>query len=223
MRFDRKLAQFLSLGVAELRDMRRELRADIATLSTVERQISAHVEEVGKGTAIAGLPPGTLTAQRAPFFKQSSTNSECVSPDKKHELGLDTALFHDAKTAEVTTRQVGNIGQRYTAPFGLRVEAFAFTGSYLSLTFDLPFANALTKDHILSVRTHLAAETPMEVNIRLNIGKGAHVESMVRPVACDNPNETAEFDLYFSETTLDGSQKIWVDVIFDDIAFNQVT
>lgn len=133
------------------------------------------------------------------------------------KFGGASTLFHDCPLSELTLRQVRNNRQNDLAPFGLRLDVFGFTGSFLSLALDLPQdgLKGLRRNHILRLDTDIEAEKPIVIFARLNIKCGPNTEQIVRELHIVNAPTAIEFDLAnagINETRLD---RAWLELIFD--------
>jgi len=140
-------------------------------------------------------------------------------------VGPDAALFHDCPREELSFRQRRTAFTSPGAVWGLRLDIFAFEGSFLSLVVDLPqeALEGLSQRHILRLEVMLEAETPVRVFARLNIAHGPNTEALVRIVPQDGPRPTVEFDL--TEAGIDEArvEKVWADLIFEAPAMNRIT
>ncbi|MFK7867796.1 MAG: DUF6478 family protein [Roseobacter sp.] len=142
-------------------------------------------------------------------------------------FGSEIRVFHDCAASELSLRQVCDPGSSPTgsAPYRLRLDVFAFAGSFLSLALDLPETarQGLRKNHVIRVNADMAQETPLEVFVRLNVVHGANTEVQVRELPQVDQATTVEFDLAYM--TFDPRQvsNIWIDVIFESPRMNALT
>jgi len=171
---------------------------------------------------MAGMPPGLIQAQRPDPFISQSLGMDIVRPDPSCPIGAYITLFHDCPEAEMVIRQIPNRAQSRVANCGLQLETFDFSGSFCTLKFKLPFKETISPDQILAIRAFVQTTDPILVHARLSISKGAHSETMVREMDLNDPFATAEFDLHFIETRLDGSQDVWIDLSFTNIAWSKL-
>jgi hypothetical protein len=143
----------------------------------------------------------------------------------KAQFGNDISLFHDCSQQEISLRQFRNLDETDIAPFGLRLEVFHFTGSYLSMVVDLPAAAwvNLQKTHVIRLATQIDIDRAGGVDLRLNVRNGPNVEQILLPLSDTAPERVVEFDL--SETGLNPrrADKIWIDLMFHDPAMNCFT
>ncbi|MFT6674919.1 MAG: hypothetical protein ACJAVM_001105 [Sulfitobacter sp.] len=142
----------------------------------------------------------------------------------KTELNDETTLFHDCPLSEITLRQLRNLRQEDLAAFGLQLDVFQFTGSFLSLVIDLP-AEAITglkRSHLLRMDAIVEMEKPLEIFSRLNIRHGPNTEQIVRELPVNKESNRVEFDLAYSNLNEKRIERAWVDLIFEGPRMNQV-
>jgi len=147
-----------------------------------------------------------------------------VAVSTSTRLGSETTLFHDCDWSEITLRQVRNTHGEDLAPYGARIDVFAFDGSYLSLVVELPPAavDGLTKNHIVRFETRVTTERPLELFARLNVRHGPNIEQVVREVPPGNGDRAVEFDLAYSRMNERRVERAWLDLIFERPAFNEI-
>ncbi|QPM91790.1 DUF6478 family protein [Pseudooceanicola algae] len=170
------------------------------------------------------LPQDTDWRWRPALWRGPLPRPGVTAVTSGEELGEEVKLFHDCAAPEVTLRQMRNHSENDLAPFGLRMEVFGFTGSFLSLAVDLP-AEAiagLRRRHLVRVAAHFDLERPIEIFVRLNIKHGPNTEELVEPLPGSGPESMVEFDLAYSEINEKRIEKAWVDIIFGDPAMNAV-
>lgn len=146
------------------------------------------------------------------------------SVQSKAMLGEEVTVFHDCSLAELGVRQLRNLREADLAPYGLRVDVFRFSGSFLSLVLDLPDAcvNGLKRTHLLRMDTIVEMEKPIEIFARLNIRHGPNTEQIVRELPLDQQDITVEFDLAYSNLNEKRVEKAWIDLIFEGPEMNEV-
>ncbi len=114
------------------------------------------------------------------------------------------------------------------SPYGLLLETLGFSGSFLSLSVDLPpdALQGLTRSHILRVAIGVSVERPMNIYGRLNIGHGPNTDELLRhlgDVVAGQPQQlVCEFDLHLVEMNEKRLEKIWLDLIFESPRMNAV-
>ncbi|SIS55915.1 hypothetical protein SAMN05421759_101417 [Roseivivax lentus] len=147
------------------------------------------------------------------------------SVQSKSMLGREATLFHDCAQSELTLRQLRNTREADLAPFGLRLDVFRFTGSYLSLAIDLPeeAARGLKRRHLVRLETIVEMEKPIEIFARLNIRHGPNTEQLVREMPLHQDDVMIEFDLAYTKLNEKRVEKLWLDIIFEGPQMNQVT
>ena len=170
---------------------------------------------------IPSLPPNTQSCYRPPLWSVRQS-----TPFKRHSNRIQfqkkTALFHDCPIGDIIVRQIRNIGENISSPFGLKCDVFSFEGSYMSLSFPVEFADELKQDDNIMLRIELDCEKSRMTYATLNIGKGAQKE--VQSLTCEDDGRFifAEFDLSQYHTNLDGSQNMWFDLSFDNYPYNEI-
>ncbi|MBE9636092.1 DUF6478 family protein [Salipiger mangrovisoli] len=144
-------------------------------------------------------------------------------PSKAH-LGAEATLFHDCPRSEITLRQIRNQRESDLAPYGLRLDVFRFSGSYLSLAVDLPpeACAGLGRRHLIRVDTIVEMEKPLEIFARLNIRHGPNTEQIVRELPLNAEEINAEFDLAYTRLNEKRVESMWLDLIFEGPEMNQV-
>lgn len=158
-----------------------------------------------------------LWCQPLPFAGRSSVQS-------KTKLGEELALFHDCAYSELTLRQLRNMREADLAPFGLRMDVFAFDGSFLSLVLDMPqdAVEGLGKRHVIRMTTIVELEKPLEIFVRINIKHGPNTEQIVRELPLQDGEIVVEFDLTYSQLNEKRIERAWVDLIFENPQMSQV-
>lgn len=167
------------------------------------------------GTDWSWRPP--LWCQPLPFPGRSSVQS-------KSKLGDELTLFHDCGHSELTLRQLRNTREADLAPYGLRMDVFAFDGSFLSLVLDMPHGaiDGLKKRHLIRMNTIVEMEKPLEIFARLNIRHGPNTEQIVRELPLQDEEIMVEFDLAYTNLNEKRIERAWVDLIFENPQMSQV-
>lgn len=139
-------------------------------------------------------------------------------------LGDEVTLFHDCTDSELTLRQLRNLREADLAPYGLRMDVFAFDGSFLSLVVDLPqgATEGLRRNHLVRMDVIVEMEHRLEIFARLNIQNGPNTEQIVRELPLTEDEISVEFDLAYSNLNERRVEKAWVDLIFEGPQMNQV-
>ena len=138
-------------------------------------------------------------------------------------FGGSIKVFHDCPLSENALRQVPNTGQADLAPFGLRMDVMGFEGSFMSLVVDIPDDGlaGLTRQNLIRLMVDVDAESPAPAYARLNIKNGPNTAQMVQNMSEGSGNE-AEFDLGYLDFNEAQVENAWVELIFNDVRFNQV-
>lgn len=164
----------------------------------------------------ADLPPGTEWQWRPDLF------GGCVlavaAPASGHRLGRDAALWHDCSRNALSLRPMD--GPQPGGGHPLEIGIRAFSGSFLSVTLDLPGALSaiLGPDRILQLDLRLQADPPVRVYARLNLVQGPNTETMLRQTG--EPEEPGgrqrvAFDLAYGDLAGRPVERAWLDVILD--------
>ena len=147
-----------------------------------------------------------------------------VAVSASTQIGTEATLFHDCSRSEVTLRQKRNTKSDDLAPYGAAIDVFAFDGSYLSLVLELPAeaVDGLSRNHIVRLATRITTERPLEFFARLNVQHGPNTEQIVREVPVGDRDRVVEFDLAYSQIRERHLERAWVDLIFEQPAFNEI-
>lgn len=224
------------------------LSADAARLDWVERSVLRdqavalrhslngfllHTDRRAKATqaALASLqmPAGTDWRWRPAFMSGLLSPNGMAAPEAGQMLGDQVALWHDCCERAIILRQRPNLRATDLALYGLTLEVLGFTGSYLSLSVDLPCEalSGLSTSHILRLETGLLAEQPIRIYGRLNVSHGPNTEQILRELPMVQSEEQvtviSEFDLAFTEMNANRLNKIWLDLIFENPQMNRIS
>lgn len=204
-----------------LRTRARALRRDIDRVI----QVAEHRLAVPRGATLPPQPLGTDWSWRPDLWQGPVSIQGAVAMASKTPVSTDVTLFHDCAGAELILRQIRNRSADELAPFGVSVETFGFDGSFLSLAIDLPDAAAagLSPRHLIRFEARLEAERPVVAFARLNLRRGPNVEQILRKWPMTGREQVAEFDLAYSKIDDRRIEKIWLDLIFEAPAMNQIT
>lgn len=188
-------------------------------------------DAVRHGYAAAVLPPlpqGTEWRWRAPVVNGAIQPPVLVSPPNASNFGWGVTLWHDCKRAALMLRQQPNPDIAERPPYFVVLEVMGFSGSYLSLSLELPTEalQDLGAHHILRVDALIGAERPITVYARLNVAQGPNTETMLRqlgdPISGGDARRETEFDLAYADLTPQPVEKAWVDLIFEAPRMNAV-
>lgn len=175
------------------------------------------------------LPGGTDWRWRPEFLSAPARPSGIAAPENAARLGERVTVWHDCANHALMLRQVQNARATDLSAFGLRVEVLGFSGSFLSLSIDLPqdALQGLTRDHIIRLETAIEIEAGQEIYCRMNIGNGPNTEELLRHLGGIRPDQVChnvtEFDLALTQMNEKRLEKIWLDVIFEKPQMNAVT
>ncbi|MEM9210133.1 MAG: DUF6478 family protein [Pseudomonadota bacterium] len=219
----RTLRSIDALGASDLRSFWKQYSGIKSVLDTAERHVSRTLIRPSEDAQIPNLPADALVSQRLDICRFPKLSAAVVRPVNGELIDEGCALFHNATRADMCLIQRRNRGRQYAAPYALCVETYDTDGDYVSLKLDLPFADMLRPNHILSVRTHLEADHRITGHLRLALGKGAQVEYLTRSLEIENAEVSNAFDLHFAKTRMDGSQDAWIDLVFSSPSWNRVT
>ncbi|MCF3973785.1 DUF6478 family protein [Paracoccus salsus] len=210
----------------EIRDEAAELHR---TLTRFLQMSDARLPRGGDRADLATLPPGTDWHWRPLMLRGRITPAAMAAPRNGQRLGDEVALFHDCPHQALILRQHRNRRATDLSPYGLTLEMLGFSGSYLSLSLDLPDAlrDELGPHHVLRLDTVLQAERAITVYGRLNITQGPNTETMLRqlgdPIEGRDCPRSVEFDLAYLDLTHRPIDKVWIDLIFEAPYMNAVT
>lgn len=174
------------------------------------------------------LPLGTDWRWRPPMFCGPIAPAGLAGPGNGQRLGDEVALWHDCGRQALILRQCRNLRSTDLAPFGLRLEVMGFTGSYLSISVDLPdhALDQLGKSHVLRLETVLQAERPITVYGRINLSQGPNTAQILRqlgdPIQDYACQRRMEFDLAYADLSDRRPEKAWLDLIFEAPHMNAV-
>jgi hypothetical protein len=171
-------------------------------------------------------PPGTDWAWRPRLWRGALARPGLAGVESGTGLGEEARLFHDAGAADVVLRQL-RAREGDAAPFGLRLEVFGFPGSYLGLAIDLPSeaCEGLSRRHLVRLEARLEVERPLAAFARLNVRHGPNTEALLRGLSQGDGAGAVvvEFDLATTKLNERRVERMWLDLIFEKPAMNQVT
>lgn len=167
------------------------------------------------------LPGGTDWRWRPGFMAGQITPRGIAAPEPGTRLGDRAAVWHDCPEAALIFQQVHNPRATDLSPYGMRLEVFGFSGSFLSISIDLPTEalEGLTRNHILRLEASLVVERPLNVYARLNVGHGPNTDELLQQLrgmdAGLQSQQVVEFDLAYTQMNEKRLEKIWLDLIFE--------
>lgn len=224
-RWKRAARRAPEMSLAELRQERGKARNLLHSLNEMVAVAESRLTRPMIGSNAIPKPHGTDWTWRPSLWRQPLASPGLASAPSKSRLGDELTLFHDCARSEVTLRQVRNRREADLAPFGLRMDVFAFDGSFLSVVLDLPHGavDGLKKNHLLRVSTIVELEKPLGMFARLNVRHGPNTEQLVRELPSEQGEITIEFDLAYSGLNEKRIEHAWIDLIFDTPEMGQVT
>lgn len=176
-----------------------------------------------------GIPPGADWSWRPAILSQALPDPLLVSPETGQWLGADIAIWHDCPEKALSLRQKAKPDGSAIAPFDVMLELPQFTGSYLSLSFDLPAdtMGGLTRSNILRLTALLRLDGEASVYARLNVTHGPNTETILRHIDLTRPaadgRNISEFDLAGTDLNQNRLQKLWLDLIVESPQLKALT
>ncbi len=212
------------MPLAELRQQRSMARKLMYSLNEMTAIADNRLALPMIGSNAFPKPHGTDWAWRPALWNLPLASPGISSAPSKSKLGDELTLFHDCARSELTLRQIRNTREADLAPYGLRMDVFAFDGSFLSVVLDLPHGavDGLKKRHIVRMSTIVELEKPLEIFARLNIKHGPNTEQIVRELPLHEDEIVVEFDLAYSNLNEKRIERAWVDLIFENPEMSQV-
>lgn len=221
-RWSRAADQVGQLDLAALRSLRQQARQLKRRLDRVIYLADGRLARPLAGSTAIRKPLHTDWAYRPECWRGSISPNGLAAVKTETRFGDEATIHHDCPLAELTLRQTRNSREEDLAPYALRLEAFRFEGTFLSLVIDLPLGavQGLLKKHLFRLDCLLEMERPQEVFARLNIRHGPNTEQVVRSLQAGEA--MVEFDLAYTKINEKRVERIWLDLIFNDPAFNQI-
>ena len=215
------------VGHADMRTL-RELRGNARQLRQAVNRV-LHVAESRLampriGSNVLTKPPGTKWSWRPAFWRGPIFPSGATGVANGDHIGDDIKVFHDCKVSELTFRQLRNTREEDLAAFGLTMDVLGFDGSFLSVVIDLPAdaKDGLRKRDIIQMRGLIETERPATVFARLNVKCGPNTEQLVQELPLQDREVMVDFDLAYADVNENRVDGIWLDLIFEDPAMNQL-
>lgn len=210
-----------TLGAMRLRNLRDEALALRASLDRFLIRSDRRAELSQAALDALYLPGGTDWRWRPGFMAARISPRGAARPEAGTRLGDGAAIWHDCAERALILEQVSNPGATDLSPFGMRLEVFGFTGSFLSVAVDLPgeALAGLTRNHVLRLEAGIVAERAINVYARLNIGHGPNIDEVTERFQSFEPGQRSqqviEFDLAYTQMNEKRLDKIWLDLIFE--------
>jgi hypothetical protein len=223
--WDRQGQDAENMDFVELRDLRSEARRLKNRMNKIDHIATSRLTLPVIGSKAIKKPQGTEWAYRPEAWAGPVSPSGISSIASKSRIGSELALFHDCSASEMTLRQVRNSREEDFAPFGIQLDVFNFTGSFLSLAVELPSdaVEGLKREHIIRLTLIVDSERPQEMFARLNLRHGPNTEQIVRELDLSTRELFVEFDLFYTNFKDKRAQSLWFDLIFESPSMNQIT
>ncbi|MEI6098204.1 MAG: DUF6478 family protein [Alphaproteobacteria bacterium] len=224
-RWMRKSKGAAAADLATLRTWRGQARALRRNMDIVNHEADHRLALPVIGSDVFPRQLGTDWWWRPFAWKGPSPLPGIASVSGKTAFCEGISVFHDCRKADLILRQIRNTREVEIAPFGLRMDVFGFDGSFLSLVLDLPedVTRGLKQRHLIRLDAIVEMERPLKVFARLNIKHGPNVDQIVRELPPNSEPVMVEFDLAYSKMNENRIERLWVDLIFEDPAMNEVT
>lgn len=214
-----------STDLSALRRQRNEARILRQKLDELTHQADNRLALPRIGSTSFPKPAGTDWSWRPQLWRGALPFKGLSSVESKTKLGDEVTIFHDCQISELTLRQLRNAREADLAPYGLRMDVFRFDGSFLSLVLNLPSSSCdgLLRRHLVRLEAIVEVEKPLEIFARLNVRHGPNTEQIVRELPLSDGKVMVEFDLAYTKLNEKRVEAMWVDLIFEGPAMNQVT
>ena len=224
-RWRRAVQNAAEAPIPQLRQQRDEARRLRAQLDRLIQESTERLSLPLVGSQQFPKPLGTDWCWRPDLWRGPLARPGIASVARKASFDHQVTIFHDCPLSEISARQARNTDDRDLAAFGLNLEIFGFSGSFLSLSLDLPpeAAQGLTRQHLMRIDALLDAERPLEMTARLNVQHGPNTDFVVRSLDISAPLNALDFDLAklpLNERRID---KIWLDLVLTNPAMNRIT
>lgn len=212
------------MSLDALRNFRRDGRKLRADLDRVISVADDRLTVPRPGTNQIEHPKGTDWVWRPELWRSPLPSRGRAALQNGENVGSGLTFFHDCDDSELTFRQMRNTRTSDLSPYGLRLDVFSFPGSFLSLVIDLPTEvnNGLQRNHLIRLNTVLQIERPLEIFARLNIKHGPNTEKIVRELPLHETDIWVEFDLAYTKLNEKRVEQLWVDLIFEGPAMNEI-
>ena len=171
-----------TIDPVRLKDLRARARKLARRVNRVIQIADGRLQLPLAGQAAIRKPLHADWAWRPDIWRVPTHPHGVAAIETKTGFGHEAKVFHDCSLNELSLRQIRNTRAKDIAPFGLRLDVFRFSGSFLSLVLDLPTeaSEGLGRRHIIRLDIRVETESPLEIFGRLNIRHGPNVEQVVR-------------------------------------------
>lgn len=227
-RWERLAEDIDRMPLANLRGMDDEARTLRRSLNRIVARSNARLDLHRPGAEPLDLPPGTAWRWRPQLMAARTSPRGIAAPESGTRLAEEAAIWHDCPERALILRQMRNSRSAELSPYGLLLEILGFSGSFLSISIDLPQAalEGLTRSRIVRLASVISVERPMNIYARLNVGHGPNTDQLLRHLGDLQPGRTTsfvtEFDMFKIEMNEKRLDKIWLDLIFEQPHMNAV-
>ena len=212
------------LDIGPLRLVRSEAREVRRKADRVVRIADSRLTLPLVGAEIIDAPLHSDWSYRPELWRLPVRPNGLAAVANDTKIGSEAAVFHNCGLSEMTIRQVRSTREEDLAPFGLRLDVFRFSGSFLSLVIQLPpdSVNGLKRRHLIRLSALIACEQPLEIFARLNIRHGPNTEQLVREFPFGDRLVEIDFDLAYSNLNEKRVENAWLDLIFESPEMNMI-
>lgn len=227
-RWERLADDIDRMPLANLRGLDDEARTLRRSLNRIVARSNARLDLHRPGAEPLDLPSGTTWRWRPQLMAARTSPRGIAAPESGTRLAEEAAIWHDCPERALVLRQMRNSRSAELSPYGLLLEILGFSGSFLSISIDLPQAalNGLTRSRIVRLASVMSVERPMNIYARLNVGHGPNTDQLLRHLGDLQPGQTTslvtEFDMFRIEMNEKRLEKIWLDLIFESPHMNAV-
>ena len=165
------------------------------------------------------VPPGSLWGWRPEAWR--TRLAAPAAPASGTSVAADMVLFHDGDSAALVLDQAAGQGP---PPHGVGIAATGFRGSFLSLAITLPGAGhrAIARDQLLRCDVEIAGDAAAQIYARLNVQNGPDRVEAIRHVPTARGSLAVTFDLACMDFSPVRVERIWLDLIFNDLGTGRV-
>lgn len=169
-------------------------------------------------------PAGTDWSWRPKPWRMACPELGLAPMLPKDNITNELVIFHDCKSREISLRQIRSTRDIDLLPYAMLLEVFHFDGSYLSLVTEVPAESCtgLRKNHLIRLATSINRERPTRIYARLNVKHGPNTEQILLTLP-DEEDAAVEFDLACSQLIEARAERMWIDLMIEDPAMNQIT
>lgn len=212
------------MDLATLRAMRGSARQTRREIDRLLHVVDGRLSLPAIGSDVIRKPLMSDWAWRPELWRGPVSPPGLAAVENRATFGDEATIFHDCERSELTIRQIRNTRECDLAPFGVRMDVFRFSGSFLSLVIDLPAeaVTGLTLTHVIRMEAAVEMERPLEIFARLNVRHGPNTEQLVRELPLQSDEVMVEFDLAYTKMNEKRVERAWIDLIFEGPEMNQI-